>query len=115
LHQNHIFAVRPDPRHLDSWYLALLTQSSHARAYFESTGVQSTNLASTSSSKILDLPIPVLPVEVQREIVAQWKQKAALNSRMRSALTSQMLLLQERRQALITAAVTGQLDVPETA
>jgi len=115
LHQNHIFAVRPDPRYLDSWYLALVTQSRHARAYFESTGVQSTNLASTSSSKILDLPVPVLPVQVQREIVAYWKQQAARTIGMVSALTHQMVLLNERRQALITAAVTGHLDLPEAA
>ena len=31
------------------------------------------------------------------------------------ALTRQIALLQERRQALITAAVTGQLDIPEAA
>jgi type I restriction enzyme S subunit len=115
LHQNHIFAVRPDPRCLDSHYLALVTQSGHARAYFESTGVQSTNLASTSSSKILDLPIPVLPLEVQRGIVTTWKRRSARTGRMRSALAGQVELLQEHRQALITAAVTGQLDTPEAA
>jgi type I restriction enzyme S subunit len=31
------------------------------------------------------------------------------------SLRDQIGLLQERRQALITAAVTGQLDVPEAA
>ncbi len=31
------------------------------------------------------------------------------------ALDQQLGLLQERRQALITAAVTGQLDIPEAA
>lgn len=112
LHQNHIFAVRPDERDLDSAYLACLTQTRHARAYFESTGVQSTNLASTSSSKILDLPIPVLPVHVQRDIVAQWVRRSTRTRGIRSALNRQIALLQERRQALITAAVTGQLDIP---
>lgn len=115
LHQNHIFAVRPDPLQLDSWYLSLVTQSDHARAYFESTGVQSTNLASTSSSKILDLPIPVLPALVQREVVVQWNRRSTRTAEMRSALTRQIALIGERRQALITAAVTGQLDIPEAA
>lgn len=115
LHQNHIFAVRPNPRLLDCSYLALITQSSHARAHFESTGVQSTNLASTSSSKIMDLPVPVLPIRAQREIVAQWNHRAARTASMRLALTTQVGLLEERRQALITAAVTGQLHIPEAA
>lgn len=115
LHQNHIFAVRPDPLRLDSWYLALLTQSAHARAYFERTGVQSTNLASTSSSKILDFPIPVIPLAAQREMVSEWKQLSAPRSSMRRILMDQMLLLKERHEAVIAAAVTGQFDIPEAA
>jgi type I restriction enzyme S subunit len=115
LHQNHIFAVRPHPLRLDPWYLSLLTQSCHGRHYFESTGVQSTNLASTSSAKILTLPIPVIPLGGQEDIVAEWKRLSSLTGRMRAALTQQLGFLQERRQALITAAVTGQLDIPEAA
>jgi type I restriction enzyme S subunit len=115
LHQNHIFAVRPNPRYLDSWYLAFITQSSQARSYFESTGVQSTNLASTSSSKILGLRVPVLPLRTQREVVERWKVKVARTRKMNIALERQMKLLKERRQALITAAVTGQLDIQEAA
>jgi type I restriction enzyme, S subunit len=115
LHQNHIFAVRPDSRRLDSWYLALITQSNHARVYFESTGVQSTNLASTSSTKILGLPVPVIPLQVQREIVAQWKQRSAHILAMRLSLTEQITLLDEHRQALTTAAVTGELDIAKVA
>lgn len=115
LHQNHIFAVRPDSRQINSHYLALVTQSGHARAYFESTGVQSTNLASTSSSKILDLPVPVLPRHVQDEIVANWQRRSSNIRRMRSALSVQINLLTEHRQALVTAAVTGRLDIGEAA
>jgi type I restriction enzyme S subunit len=115
LHQNHIFAVRPRPSQLDPWYLSLLTQSSHGRSYFERTGVQSTNLASTNSSKILDFPIPVIPLEDQRAIVAQWKLQSEPTIQAREALSQQIHLLKERRQALVTAAVTGQLDIPEAA
>jgi type I restriction enzyme, S subunit len=115
LHQNHIFAVRPNPKYLDSWYLAFITQSSQARSYFESTGVQSTNLASISSSKILGLRVPVLPLRTQREMVRRWKLKAARTRTMNLALERQMKLLNERREAVITAAVTGQLDIPEAA
>jgi type I restriction enzyme, S subunit len=69
LHQNHVFAVRPDQRRLLPEYLTLVTQTAYARAYFESTGTKTTNLASTSSSKIRDFKIPLPALDEQQRIV----------------------------------------------
>lgn len=68
LHQNHIFAIRPDPQRLSGEYLAYLTQSLYGRSYFESTGTKTTNLASTNSSKIQSFPLPLPPLEEQRRV-----------------------------------------------
>ncbi|RFS84819.1 hypothetical protein D0T12_14965 [Actinomadura spongiicola] len=68
LHQNHVFALRPFPGKLDPRYLALATQSAYARHYFESTGVKTTNLASTNRIKILGFPVPLPPLKEQRRI-----------------------------------------------
>jgi restriction endonuclease S subunit len=114
LHQNHVFAVRVDPRRLDAEYLALLTQTAHARTYFERTGSQITNLASTSSTKVLDFPVPALPLERQRALVWEASTATATLADIGSRLTKQIDFLREHRQALITAAVTGQLDVAKT-
>jgi restriction endonuclease S subunit len=114
LHQNHVFAVRTDPRRLDGEYLALLTQTAHGRAYFERTGSQITNLASTSSTKVLDFPVPALPLERQCALVREASTATATLAHIGSRLTKQIELLREHRQALITAAVTGQLDVAKT-
>ncbi len=111
LHQNHVFAVRPDLLSLDSEYLGYLTRTSHARAYFEMTAVQSTNLASTSASKVADFSIPALPIGEQRSRVEWYQRFAAKNRRISAALTKQLDLIAEHRQALITAAVTGQIEV----
>jgi type I restriction enzyme S subunit len=111
LHQNHVFAVRTDPRRLDAEYLALLTQTAHARAYFERTGSRITNLASTSSTKVLDFPVPVLPLDRQHALVREVSAATATLNEISSRLTKQIALLHEHRQALITAAVSGQLDV----
>jgi type I restriction enzyme S subunit len=111
LHQNHVFALRPDPEKLNGDYLALLTQSLHGRCYFESTGVKTTNLASTNSSKILSFPIPLLTTDKQRLIVTKLKVHTEASNRVLRAIDRQNTLLAERRQALITAAVTGQMDV----
>ncbi|WP_240136728.1 hypothetical protein [Streptomyces sp. MUM 178J] len=111
LHQNHVFAVRPDKQQLDADYLALMTRTVHGRCYFESTGVKTTNLASTNSSKILGFPIPLPKVEVQHSRVRVIRRKLDGIARAKDRLRAQLVLLAERRQALITAAVTGQLDV----
>lgn len=115
LHQNHVFAVRPYPRLLLPDYLAMFTRTSYARRYFESTGTRSTNLASTNSSKVLDLHLPVLPVEEQRSRLHEYGTAATSIDQCRQRLTKQIDLLVEHRQALTTAAVTGELSVPGVA
>lgn len=111
LHQNHVFAVRPDLRHLDSDYLALLTRTAYARSYFESTGTKTTNLASTSSGKIRDFRVPLASKSQQLDIVHMVTKKLDQTEQAAVVLEQQLTLLAERRQALITAAVTGQFDV----
>ena len=115
LHQNHVFAVRPDPRVLRPEYLALLTRSQHARSYFERTGSKTTGLASTSSEKILGLPVPSLTVEEQMSLVQGANEQLERMRYLQQTLNQQIELLAERRQALITAAVSGQLDIPGVA
>jgi type I restriction enzyme S subunit len=111
LHQNHVFAVRPDQRKLIPEYLALITRTSYARAYFERTGTKTTNLASTSSSKIRDFKIPLIAIADQMRISVEIDEWLREVSKVRTMLANQRSRLDERRQALITAAVTGQIDV----
>jgi type I restriction enzyme S subunit len=60
---------------------------------------------------LANLPIALPPVAEQKEIAAYVTQKtesiAALRSKVEQAITK----LRERRTALISAAVTGQIDV----
>ncbi len=111
LHQNHVFAVRPDLRAIEPEYLALLTRTSRARRYFESTGNKTTNLASTSSSKIRDFRVPLPDLPTQRELVKHIDSRLKAVVELDLGLFNQIAALTERRQALITAAVTGQIDV----
>lgn len=111
LHQNHVFAVRPNPKRLDAEYLAFATRSLHGRCYFESTGVKTTNLASTTSNKILSFPVPLPSMNRQQKIARYLEKEIDAVERTQVSLDRQLELLAERRQALITAAVTGQIDV----
>lgn len=111
LHQNHVFAVRPNPNLLPE-YLALVTRTPYARAYFEMTASKTTNLASTSVSKIAAFRIPLPDIAKQEEVIKAVRSDLAKIDIFRDQLFKQIGLLRERRQALIIDAVTGELNVP---
>ncbi|MDP2126058.1 MAG: restriction endonuclease subunit S [Pseudohongiella sp.] len=111
LHQNHVFAVRPHS--VDSDWLALWTSTLEAKRYFESRAKRSTNLASISGSNIKELPIPLPPIEEQYAIKQFVAIRHARLEKISSELRKSLRLLAERRAALITAAVTGQIHLEE--
>jgi len=110
LHQNHVFAIRPNGYVRPEW-LAMFTQSNRARYYFYLNSKQSTNLASISSSNVMNLDLPMPTVQEQQSILqalgTQLTQFAELQRHANVAIN----LLAERRSALISAAVTGKIDV----
>ena len=58
-----------------------------------------------------DLPLPVPPRVEQEAILDQLHRSLASFDAMSSSVEESILLLKERRSALISAAVTGQIDV----
>lgn len=109
IHQNHVFAVRPHS--IAPEWLNTVTSSSYAQFYFMSRSKQSTNLASISSTSIMELPVVLPPPTEQEHLLAFLERSTAqLKSLIDEAVLS-IELLRERRSALISAAVTGQIDV----
>jgi type I restriction enzyme S subunit len=111
LHQNHVFAVRPHRRDLSSRFLAFVMSSGYGRAYFTATSTQSTNLASTNSTKLRNLPLPMPPVSEQDRTVAQLDRDTADIDTLAAKVREAIERLKELRAALISAAVTGKIDV----
>lgn len=74
-------------------------------------------LAMGSTHKTIYMPdiqsirIPLPPIENQREIVTAIRRSNERHAVLNDVIERQQSLLDERRKALITAAVTGQLDV----
>jgi type I restriction enzyme S subunit len=109
IHQNHVFAVRPIS--LTPNWLNLVTSSDYAQFYFMGRSKQSTNLASISSKNVMDLPVVVPPHNEQRAIVEHVSAvHAQIDALVRASHTA-IVLLAEHRSALISAAVTGKIDV----
>lgn len=69
VHQNHVFAVRPDPSKLSSDFIAYQTQSPYGKAYFLSVAHKTTNLACINTSKLKAFPVLLPTKEEQKEIV----------------------------------------------
>lgn len=110
LHQNHVFAFKCGPL-LSPHFLVAYLESQYARKYFELTGTQATNLASTNSTKVKALPVPLPEINEQREIVAHLNILDEEHQRMTTSAMRTKELLRERRSALITAAVNGKIDI----
>jgi type I restriction enzyme S subunit len=74
-------------------------------------------LATGSTHKTIYVPdlqmlkIPVPPIEEQREIVRSVRASNDTVDALADAVDAQVALLEERRRAVVTAAVTGELDV----
>ena len=75
LHQNHVFAVRPDAKKLLPEFLAFQAASEYGRRYFQLSSKQSTNLASINSTQLKQFPVllPLLPEQRKiTEILRTW-------------------------------------------
>ena len=70
LHQNHIFAVRPDLRFLCAEFLSLYATSDFGKRYFLGAAKQTTNLASMNSTQLRQMPLPLPSISEQDELVA---------------------------------------------
>ena len=111
IHQNHVFAVRPHG--VSSEWLNKFTSSAAAQFYFMGRSKQSTNLASISSSNLMELAVPLPSEEEQRLILDRLHRQASQVNALLAQTERSIELLKERRAALITAAVTGQIDLRE--
>jgi type I restriction enzyme S subunit len=112
IHQNHVFAVRPHG--ISAEWLNRIISSQYAQFYFMGRSKQSTNLASISATNIMELPVVLPPESEQHAILAFIDSEITKLDSLRDEAQRAINLLQERRSALIAAAVTGQIDVRGT-
>jgi len=103
--------IRPDSQSYDPDYLQLVLSSRRTSEILERASVGST-MPNLNTSMISRLRLPRPPLDEQLEIVRRIKLKTARIRELIGKAEQFIRLAQERRSALIAAAVTGQLDVP---
>jgi type I restriction enzyme S subunit len=74
-----------------------------------------TTISRIARSQLGSMQVPLPPMEEQVRIDRVIELEEGRYRRLEGALRHQLLLLQEHRQALITAAVTGEIDIPGVA
>lgn len=109
IHQNHVFSVRPHS--IEPEWLALITSADCGRFFFMSRSKQSTNLASISSSNLVELPLCIPPQPERSAILEAVSAETTKLDTLTTEAERAIALLKERRAALISAAVTGRIDV----
>jgi restriction endonuclease S subunit len=113
-HAGYLIRFQPDPGKVLSEYAAFFFRSNIYWRQIRDASIQAT-IQNVSAERYGNLPLPILPLHVQAEIVKQLTAEAERTDGLISTLSNQCTLLKERRQALITAAVTGQIDVRQAA
>jgi type I restriction enzyme S subunit len=108
IHQNHVFAVRPYG--IEPEWLTLVTSAISSRSFFISRSKQSTNLASISLSNLQELPLCVPPRAERHAIAAFLDRETAKIDALVDEQRRLIELLKEKRQAVISHAVTKGLD-----
>ncbi len=102
-------AVHPSSR-LRPTFLAYVLRSQYVRTQLLARSLAAT-MPSLSEGNLLSLRIPRLDVQSQEAVTLRLDDAHDWFVRAVAAMRSQLDLLAERRQALITAAVTGHFDV----
>ena len=91
-------------------FLAILVQSFEIREYFR-LSCTGTTIQNLSLNSIRKMPIPLPSINEQLEIVSRASQVSKGIDLLISASEDAAKLYQERRSALVSSAVTGQIDV----
>ena len=110
--QNHVFRATPIstsiviPEFISHWGNAF------GQDFFHLTGKQTTNLASISKATLSSLPVPVPPVEEQKEILRLLDEQFEVIERNEREIDGALRKSEALRQAILKKAFTGRL-VPQ--
>ena len=106
--------VRPDIDRVRPQFLKLTIGSTRSREALSLASVGST-MENLNASIIGSLGVPAAPLEEQDECLRKLDLEIKRIDKLNTAVRQFIELTKERRSALITAAVTGQIDVREVA
>ena len=111
IHQNHVFRARLTSEEFHPKYVSL-HGNTFGRQWFERMGKQTTNLASINMRTLNAFPVPNLPIEEQRRIVAEVERRLTLVDSLIMAIDHALIRSDHLRRAILERAFLGEL-VPQ--
>jgi len=106
------YRVVPEPSKMHPRYLALILQSEQSRARIQAETVgSSASMQNISQELVRDLRLPIPTLDSQVRIISICRRASEVTRAATVTIDGSIALLRERRQALITAAVSGRVDV----
>jgi len=105
---NHAHVLRPTAS--DPWFLSF-----HLSTVDRILIISGATREKITQADMNEIPVPNVPITAQRRVSAELRHSQSLMSACTQSLGRQIALLQEHRQALITAAVTGEIEIPGAA
>ncbi|HBP5575842.1 TPA: restriction endonuclease subunit S [Pseudomonas aeruginosa] len=111
IHQNHVYRMRP---FLPEVLPELISHhgNTFGKAWFQSAGKQTTNLASINMTMLRMFPVPLGPADEQRELLCQLDVLIEQLDRQEKAVELGLKQSAAQRQNILRAAFAGQL-VPQ--
>ncbi|MFJ9508656.1 restriction endonuclease subunit S [Streptomyces anulatus] len=108
-YQKALHRIRPQGRESTRWLYYCLVAAERLRV-FQVQGNTST-MTHLTREQLRPQRFPFPSHDIQRDIVKELDESAQQHAELLKVIEQQLSLLSERRQALITGAVTGQFDV----
>jgi restriction endonuclease S subunit len=110
----YLIRFRTDPTRLLPELVYYWSRTASYWGQIRAGSIQAT-IENVSAERYKDLLLPVPPLSRQAALVARFQQTEGVVRLLTAELQRQIDLLVEHRQALITAAVTGEIDIPGVA
>lgn len=108
IHQNHVFRARLLTGNFEPKYVSL-HGNAYGQQWFERMGRQTTNLASINLRTLKAFPVPDLPVDTQRLIVADVERELTILEALSTAIDHALMRAGHLRRSILERAFSGRL------
>jgi type I restriction enzyme S subunit len=108
-----LYRLQFDERQVDAEYAVALLRSTPARQLINSAATGQSTLRNIGQDFVRGMVFAWPPLQEQQDIIRAIQRAVAHVDEAARLLGAQLVRMHEYRQALITAAVTGQIDVTQ--
>lgn len=108
-YQKALHRVRPRSATSVRWLYYVLRAATRLGVFTAEGGLST--IAHLTGEQLRGHRVPIPPAGVEHQLISELDARSAATNRLVDSLAKRLALLEERKQALITAAVTGQFDV----